>query len=154
FTVLADQSLSLFDQALLEHLLSPLVDTAVQDRALRIESESQNSEADQRVSSLFPKFRHFLSRCEAHLDRPDQLGSVVGMNLLGRSVIEAPQNTVQIMRAALCNSLPQALSQLLRALRAGEESFQQRSQIQARASDDDGQAASRFDLFQTLACLS
>src|SRR5215469_18400356 len=68
-------------------------------------------------------------------------------------MIETRQNTVQVIRAALRRPLPESLPQLLRALRAGKQAFEQGSKIEAGASHNDRQTASRVDLFQNLACL-
>jgi len=55
-----------------------------------------------------------------------------------------------MLRAALLDSLPQAIAQLFRALRAGEQSFEESSQIKPGASAHDRQPASRRNLTHNL----
>ena len=62
------------------------------------------------------------------------------MDLCRRGRIKPSQQSVQIRRTVFLSSYPQALPQLLGALRSGKEPFQQRSQIKAGAADHDGNA--------------
>ena len=64
--------------------------------SIRIESYAQNAESLQRIPPLLPQFRHLLPRRQANLDRPNQLGDIVGMDFLSGSTVETPQNSVQM----------------------------------------------------------
>ena len=108
--------------------------------AIRIESDTQNAETLQRIASLLPQFRHLLPRRQANLDRPNQLRDIVGMNLLRCGAVETPQNSMQMIGTASRSTLAQALAQFLRALRPGEESFEQSAQVQSGAADHDRQS--------------
>ena len=77
------QDRSLFHQAALEHLGGSVVDALVQARPCRCQPETQDAAARQRVTPLHPLAGDGLSRGERNLDRPDQLGCVVGMDLGG-----------------------------------------------------------------------
>jgi hypothetical protein len=55
-------------------------------------------------------------------------------------------------RAALLLSCPQALAQFLQALRAGEQAFQQRAQVQTGSAHHDRSAPAPLDVVQHLAC--
>ena len=122
-----------------------MVDSVIERVPIRIQTEAQNAEAAQRVAPvLLPKFRHLLSRRQANLDRADELGRVVGMNLLRGGAIEAVENAMQVIRSAAVSKLSQSLTQFFRTLRTGEKSFKQGAKIEAGSADDDRQVAARF----------
>src|SRR5258708_28934377 len=136
--------LGFFHQAVVEHLASPLIDALVERGAVRIEADSQNAKALQRVAPLLPQFGHSLARptlprLQTDFDGANELWRIVGMNLVRRFVIEMAQNPVQIIRAELGYTLPQTLPQFFRSLGPGEESFQQRSQIESGPAHNDRQ---------------
>ena len=60
--------------------------------------------------------------------------------------IEPRQQPVQIRRTAFGRACTQALAQFFGTLRAGKESFQQRSQVKTCPADYDGQAAAAGNL--------
>ena len=108
----------------------------------------------QRIAALFPQFAHFRPRGEADFNRPQQLGSVIGMNLRSGRWVEAAQDPMQVACSLLFCALTQPLAQFLGTLRAGKQAFQQRAQIQASPSDHDRQSSPRLDLLQHLAGLA
>ena len=61
---------------------------------------------------------------------------------------------MQIAGSLLFSALTQALAQFLGTLRAGEQSFQQRAQIQASPTGHDRQSSPLLDLAQDLAGLA
>ena len=80
---------------------------------------------------LLPEFRHLLPRSEADFDGADELGRVVGVDLLRGCAIEATQNAVKITGAAAFGSFAQPLAQFFRTLRTGEKSFEQGTQVES-----------------------
>src|SRR5579864_2986634 len=122
--VLLEQVLSLLDQSVLEHAAGTLVDAIVESSAIRIETELQNAEAAQGIAALLPEFGHFLPRREANLDRADQLGDIIGMNLFSSSAVEVLKNSVEIVRTVACRAFAQALAQLFRTLGTREKSLE------------------------------
>jgi len=121
--------LSLFNQAGFEHTACALIDAVVERGAAWIEAKPQNAEAAQRVAPLLPQFRHFVPRGQADLDRTNQLGEIVGVDFFSGRAIETPENSVEMIGAAVCGAIAQALTQLFLALRAGEEAFKQGAQV-------------------------
>src|SRR5208282_1461067 len=110
--ILCEKFFCFGDESLVKHFCRPLVDARVESLALRIESETKNAKAEQRFASLLPKFGHIPARGlarspvrgQTHLDRPDHLGSVVGVNALGGGSVEPTQNAMQMARAVLLRS--------------------------------------------------
>src|SRR5208282_5258595 len=132
------------NQSFVKHPRGPLVDAGIKSFALWIESETQDAKAAQRFASLLPKFGHSLARGRArrqtHLDRPDHLGNVIGMNAVRCRSVEAPQDAMQVLWAVLLRAGAQFVAQLFGALRTGKKSFQQSAQIESGASANDGHA--------------
>ena len=150
FTILINQPLRLLHQPGIEHLLRAAVDSVIERLPVGIKTETQNAEAAQGVAPPLPQFRHLLSRRQAYLDGPDELGHIVGMNFLGSGAIQALQNAMQIIRAACCCALSQALSQFFGALRAGEKSFEQGAEVESGSAHQNRQMAAHFDLIKHL----
>src|ERR1019366_1592430 len=123
----------------------------IESLTVGIETEPQNAEAVQRIAPvLLPEFCHLLARGEANLDGANELGRVVGMNLLRRGVIQAPQNAMKINGAAALCSFAQPLAQFFRALGAGEKSFEQGAQVESGSAHNNRQMAARLDFLQHL----
>src|SRR4029077_4620542 len=107
-----------------------LIDALVEHGAVRVEAEPQNAEAAQRVAALLPKFGYFLPRGQADFDGADQLRNIVGGAFFGGRRIESPENSVDMISAAIRRAGAQTFAQLFRARRAGEESVEQGAQVQ------------------------
>ena len=169
--VLCQEPLRLRNQSVVKHLCGAPVDAFIQNFAPRIDSQPQNAKAAQPLAPLLPKFgyslgrssggdlRRSLARAQAHLDRPNHLGNVIGVNAFRCRRVQSPQDAVQMLRPALLHTGPQSVAQFLvaqspRALRPGKEPLQQSAEIKPGASADDGQVASLHDLAQNLSRLA
>ena len=136
-----------------KHFRGPLVDSGIKSFALRIESETQNAKAAQRFASLPPKFGHSpmrglargpargLARGQAHLDRADHLGNVIGVNAVRCRSVEPVKDAMQVLGAVLLGAAAEFVAQLFEALRTWKKSFKQSAQIESGSSANDGQAA-------------
>ena len=151
-------AISLFrflDEAGFKHLDRTPVDSLVERRAIRIQSESKDAEsfaADRVPAATTPT--SFPSRSQADFNRPDELRDIVGMHPLRRGPIEPLENLMQIFGPAIASPLAQSLPQFLGPLRTREKSFEQSPQIESRASDHDRQPVSRLDFPQDPARLA
>ena len=82
-----------------------------------------------------------MPRGEAHLDGPNQLGCVVGVNPGRRGRVEAGKDPVQPRTSALLRGLAQPFAQRFVAFGAGEEALGQSPEIQAGSPGHDGKPA-------------
>src|SRR5208282_2340098 len=109
FAIFCKQPLRFADESFVKHLHSPLIDARIKNLTFRIESETQDAKTTERFASLLPKFGHSLARSrarslargQAHFDRPDHLGNVVGVNALGGQSVEPAQDAMQVVGTAL-----------------------------------------------------
>jgi hypothetical protein len=136
-----------FHQSAFEHDERALVNARIERVAIRVQAEAQNGEALEWIAAFTPHLGHLPARAEADLDGANQLGRVVRMNLLRCGRVKTTQDFVQVRGILLRRPLAQPFAQFFRALRAREQAFEQRAQVEARASDHDGHVAARFDVF-------
>jgi len=99
---------------------------------------------------VLPQFGQALTGDKADLDRPDEFGLVVGVNLGCCRSIEAVKHAMEIPRSSTAGLLPESGSQLIRTLGAREKTFDESAQIEAGASHYDGQMAARVDFTKDL----
>src|SRR5579872_5705816 len=104
--VAADELLGLVYQTHLEHLARALVNTFVQLGAVRVEPQSQNPKAVQRIASFLPEFADLLPGGTAHLDRPDQFRRIIGMDVFGSCGVKPAQDPVKVIRSPARCSFP------------------------------------------------
>src|ERR1035437_5036639 len=140
--------------SLVKHVRSPLVDAGIEGLALGIESETQDAKAVQRFASLLPKFGHGRAkgraRRQTHLDRPDHLGNVMGVNTARCRSVEPAQDAMQVLGPIFLRAATQSVAQFFRPLRTGEESFDQSAEIESGSSADNRQALALLDRAQDL----
>src|SRR5581483_2651509 len=120
----------------------------IESAALGVKPQAQHAKTNERVAAALPQVAHALLCRKAYFNGAHQLGSIVGMNLHGRSGIEFLQDAMQVRRAFFSRSLPQPFPQLLRTRWAGEKPFQKRAQIESGAAHNNGQTAALLDLAQ------
>src|SRR4029077_852273 len=146
--IFIEKTLRLFDQSLLKHLLRALIDPVVKRLPIRIEPDTSNAKASQSIAPLPPHFRHRLPRCEANFNRANELGGIIGMDLLCRGGIQALQNAMKIIRAVSFRPLAQPLAQFVRSRRAGEKTAEQSAQVESRAARKNRQMSPASNLVE------
>ena len=150
FAVSLQQTLGLFDQPRVKHLLRPPVDALIQSFAVGIEPQTQDSKSLQRLPALLPHVGHLLARAQANFNGADYFGRIVGVNFFRRRTVKPAQNSMKVTRSTPLHSLAQPFAQLLGTLRPGEEPIQQRTQIKSGSAHNDRQMSTLVNFLQHL----
>jgi len=141
---------SFFHQSILEHGCGALVDAGVEGFAVRVESDAQDTIAVKRVASGLPSLCHWLASGEADLDGADELGRVVGMDLLCRFGVEAGEDAVQPSRSfggfGAAEASANGICLFGRSLWSGEEPVDEGAEVESCSSSDDGEFFSSGDI--------
>src|SRR5438067_950982 len=96
--VFLHEACGFLDQTRREHLLGTLINARIESIAIRIETESKNADALQRLPPMLPHFGHLLPRCQAHFNCTNQLGHIVFVNSLGGRRIKPLEYAMQMAR--------------------------------------------------------
>src|SRR5437879_12273736 len=81
--VFLQEACGFLDQTRREHLLSALINTRRERIAIRIETESKNADALQRLPPSPPQLSHFLPGGPTNFDGANELGRVIRVNASG-----------------------------------------------------------------------
>ena len=144
-----DEALGLFHKSTVKHGGGALIDALVEKRAGRIQAQAQDAVAGEGVAALLPLDGHgstldgigALAGCERDFDGAHDFGYVVGVNGCCRGLVEAGEDAVKIGGAAGGGDVAEAFS-LAGLLGWGrEEAVNEGSEVEAGASDDDGDVA-------------
>jgi len=154
--VACDELGGLFDEATsvvwrVEHLGGAVVDAGIEFGAGRVEAESQDVEAGERIARLLPLAGDGPAGGERNLNGADDLGRVVGMDQLCRGGVEMAEDAVQVHWATELGALAELIAQGLELRWCGEETVDERAQVKAGSAADDGQAAAHDDSTDGLA---
>src|SRR6266550_4686824 len=81
--VFLQEACGFLDQTRREHLLGALINTRIERIAIRIETESKNADALQRLPPMLPHFGHLLPGGQTNFDGANELGRVIRVNASG-----------------------------------------------------------------------
>ena len=129
-----------------KHLVAAPVEPLIQRLSWRIEPDPQQAIAGQRIAPQHR--RHRLPPGNAHLDRANHLGNIVGMDARGRRRIKSRQQSMQPPLAMLSCAPLQPIAQTFLPRRPGKQPLRQRPQIEACSSSHDGQLVALRNLFE------
>ncbi len=117
----------------------------VQFGAWWVEADAEYTKAGERVSRPLPLIRDGLTCAKCDFDGADELGRVVGVDELCGGGVEAGEDAMQMCGTFFSGARAEFFAERFVALRRGEEAVEERAEIEAGASGDDGQASALRD---------
>lgn len=149
-----DELRGFFDQAVLKHGGGAEVDAFVELRAGRREADAEDAVAGERVAAVLMGFGDGAAGEQRDFERADDLGEIVGVHLGGAGGVELCEQAMQCASPVACFFRAEAIAERFGACGAGEEAVDERAEIEARASRDDGEIAATGDAGEGFACVA